>query len=268
MARVKSEDLQYHPLVRPSERGGLTPEKAELALQVCEKIASGELMRDFLAPGERGALPTETTFRKWVILYPEVARAFNAAVQISAFALEEEAIDTGRKVKRSPGTPQNVSAHRTAIQALQWSAERRNPAIFSAKAPVNLTVPIQINTGLDFGQPGVLKQSTENVYRLEAKVPADVGESVAEEVEQIGMVSAADAVDAADDPRRLASLKKNPAFGPQKRVLLPVLNLDGTPNHDNIRARKEAESRRKSAQWEAWRVRRERREEGLEPDEE
>jgi hypothetical protein len=56
---------------------------------------------------------------------------------------------------------------------LRWVAARRNPQLFSEKAAIKLTVPIQINTNLDLG--GSLLDQTmdkggKSTYTLEATV--------------------------------------------------------------------------------------------------
>lgn len=167
--------------------GALTYEYTpQVALRICEKVAQGETLSDILQPGV--GLPSRATFYRWLIQYPELARAYSTAREMSAFSMDEEALDLAREIRRNPGTAIRVRAYEVAMNQLRWSATRRNPKVFSDRAAISLTVPIQINTGLDLGQgslPSVVGPdgktiSEVDIYKVEAKVPQTMGD-VAEE---------------------------------------------------------------------------------------
>lgn len=142
----------------------------ELALEILERVAEGELLRDICA---KEGMPHISTVRRWGVNNPEFGRAFQAAVQLSASTLEEEALSTARSLadpkfnKKLSGT--EVRAFEVAMAQLRWSAARRDPGKYGERAPASVVVPIQINTSLDLGKKGEL----ENIYTIEAKVQGE-----------------------------------------------------------------------------------------------
>jgi len=155
----------------------LTTYQPEVALAIVERIAEGETLSAICAPGS--GLPARSTFRRWVVRYPELSRAYSAARELSAHSLEEEALDTARQLKDPAGrkklTPTEVRALDVAMNQLRWSAARRNPRVYSERGAIQVTVPIQINTNLDLGGG----PSVQDVYELRANV------SIPQEPEQI-----------------------------------------------------------------------------------
>lgn len=150
----------------------------ELALEVCELVADGETLT---AICQRDGMPSKPTFHRWVIQYPEVARAYAAAREMSAYALEEDALVLGRHLIDHPGNAQRVRAFDLLMNQLRWSAARRNPRVFSERGAVQITVPIQINTDLDLGA-GVGEENTReypDIFKIDltAEVITDPGES-------------------------------------------------------------------------------------------
>lgn len=139
----------------------------EVALAIVERIAEGETLNDICKSGT--GLPARSTFRRWVIAYPELSRAYSAAREVSAHSLEEEALDLARELKNPAGrkklTPTEIRALDVALDQLRWSATRRNPKVYSERGSINITVPIQINTSLDLAGPQV-----SDVYQLKANV--------------------------------------------------------------------------------------------------
>lgn len=141
----------------------------EIALGICERVAEGETLSAICAEKTPG-WPTRSTFQRWVIRYPEVARAYAAAREVSAYSLEEEALDTARELKDKKGrkgmSSTEIRALEVAMNQLRWSASRRNPKVFSERGAISVTVPIQINTSLDLGgEAGIA-----DVYTLKANV--------------------------------------------------------------------------------------------------
>lgn len=122
-----------------------------IALDIVEKIADGELLSKLTAKDAIPLTVTKQTFLRWVSSVPELQKAYSAALQLSAHAFEEKAIDKAEKVALAPGSPQNVSAASLLISQYRWSAARRNPTRYSDKGNTQIVVPVNINTTLDMG---------------------------------------------------------------------------------------------------------------------
>lgn len=146
-----------------------------MALEICELVAGGATLRQILAPGE-GFVSTDT-FRRWRLQQPELARAYHEARVISSFEFEEESIDMLREIRANPGSAQRVRAFDVAMNHLRWVAARRNPQTFSEKAAIKITVPIQINTNLDLGEPSLhldKDRDGNSIYKVEAVIQEEV----------------------------------------------------------------------------------------------
>ena len=142
-----------------------------MAVEMCERIADGATLRDLCTPGN--GFVTYYTFRRWCLTQPELALAYREARTLSAINFEEESIDMAREIRKEPGSAQRVRAYDVAMNHLRWVAARRNPQLFSEKAAIKLTVPIQINTNLDLGGSlldQTLDKSGKSTYTLEATV--------------------------------------------------------------------------------------------------
>lgn len=146
-----------------------------MAIEMCELIADGKTLREICKPG--GGFVSYYTFRRWVIAQPELAVAYREARTLSAIQFEEESIDMSREIRGDPGNAQRVRAYDVAMNHMRWVAARRNPQLFSEKAAIKLTVPIQINTNLDLGGSLIdqtLGKGGESTYTLEATVQEEV----------------------------------------------------------------------------------------------
>jgi len=150
---------------------------AEMVLKICDRIQGGELLNVICSPTSGNV--TTQTFWRWTVIFPECARAYAAAREISAYAMEEEALQIGRGVWGEPGSAQRVRAADIYMNQLRWSASRRNPRIYSEKTAVKVVVPIQINTGLDLLGDGSGEKTLDgaDVYNLTAQV-VEEGERV------------------------------------------------------------------------------------------
>jgi hypothetical protein len=139
------------------------------------------------------SLPPAGTFIQWVMLYPDLARAYTTARELSGFMLEEEALFTARALRLNPQSSMHIKATEILINYLKWAAGKRNPQVFSDKAALNVTVPIQINTTLDLGETGGGgNKEFPNIYEMSAtlenavplnEVPLDVLERELAEAE-------------------------------------------------------------------------------------
>lgn len=106
----------------------------------------------------------------------DLAVTYAKAREMSSYALEEEAL--GRLRAAATGGKLEHGALRAIdllAQQLRWSAIKRNPNVYSEKAAVNVTVPIQINTSLDLGD-GATSGTKEfpNIYEATVTVEREV----------------------------------------------------------------------------------------------
>lgn len=137
----------------------------EIALQIIERLAEGETLTA-ICRGQPG-MPHPKTFRRWMVNNPDLAKAYQVAIQVSATSLEEEALEAARSIaaKHKDGT--HVRATEVKLQQLRWSAERRDPNKYGNKSQVSVKVPIQIITPLDLGGPST--DQIQDIYTIEAK---------------------------------------------------------------------------------------------------
>ena len=173
MARVADRPEKDKRAELPRERVGgrfLTAYSPSIALEIVERIAQGETLSKICESETK--FPHQVTFKRWVVNHPELAKAVDAARQLSAMSLEEEALDAAREIKLKQRDGTQVRAFEVLLQQLRWSAERRDPAIFGNKAPVNVRVPITITTTLDMGQINSGQYEGKSIYNLEARVNA------------------------------------------------------------------------------------------------
>lgn len=155
-------------------KGGrwFTKYNPDIALDIVEQIADGELLSKITATDAVPLTVTKQTFLRWVSSVPELQTAYSAALQLSAHSFEEKAIDKAERTALLPGTPQNVSAASLLISQYRWSAARRNPTRYSDKGNTQIVVPVNINTTLDMGSNS---QSVEvevpNIYTISIARP-------------------------------------------------------------------------------------------------
>jgi hypothetical protein len=197
----------------------------ELGLAICERISKGETLRHICKdPG----YPSPTTVHRWVLLHQDFATAYKMAREMSSYSLEDEALDNARLIRAIPGDSSRVRAFDIAINQLRWSAGRRNPSVYSDRASVNITVPIQINTSLDL-DAGPVKSlpgdtsDPNSVFTIEAMLPTEEpidAQIIPEPEKPEGPYSAPapepPATDAASKPRR-----GRPPGSTSKRQLKP-----------------------------------------------
>jgi hypothetical protein len=142
---------------------------AEKAQYVCEEIAKGRTLSEIMVT-DSDKVPSRPTWYRWLVLYPELKKLYDAARELSASAFEDEMLDMARTLKgKNDFTQVKTTQYQIALQQLRWSASRRDPSRYGEKQSVNLMVPIQINTTLDMG-PGAGGTSTaeyDNVYALQ-----------------------------------------------------------------------------------------------------
>jgi hypothetical protein len=170
LSRVADHPKQDKDANLPAERIGnrfVTTYQPEIALQIVEKVAEGQTINKICEKGS--GMPHPTTFKRWIVNHPELARAMDAARKLSAQSIEEEALDAAREIKKSQRDGTHVRAVEVLLQQLRWSMERRDPAQFGTKAPVNIRVPIQINTTLEMGKDEGSIIEGKSIYTIEAR---------------------------------------------------------------------------------------------------
>lgn len=134
---------------------------------ICEGIAQGRTLSEIIKTEED--LPSRPTFYRWLVLYPELKKLYDAARELSATSFEDEMLDMARLLKGpNDYTQVKTTQFQIALQQLRWSATRRDPSRYGEKQSINLMVPIQINTTLDMGQGagGTSTPEHDNVYAL------------------------------------------------------------------------------------------------------
>ncbi len=158
------------------EKRQVTAYDPYLGIQICERIADGETLKGIC---EASDMPARQTVNRWVTTHPEFARAYSAAREMSAYSLEDDALEIAEKLKKGKEfSSAYIRALDVAMNQLRWSAERRNARVYGNRNEVKVVVPIQINTNLDLseqGQEGGGGQSTAeypDIYTidLEAKI--------------------------------------------------------------------------------------------------
>lgn len=236
------------------ESGGrwFTKYNPNIALDIVERIADGELLSKITAPDADPLTVTKQTFLRWVASVPELQTAYSAALQLSAHSFEEKAIDKAEKVAQAPGSPQNVSAASLLISQYRWSAARRNPTRYSDKGNTQIVVPVNINTTLDMGD---MKQTIDvevpNIYTINVEKKDDIVEGEFSEVfiDKEPTEEPSETLAASSVSRRQAFAdiirpdlpttgtqrqpliarrgKPGPKDGPRKRVLTPRIKPNG-----------------------------------------
>lgn len=151
----------------------MTTYDPELALQIVERMANGETLKEICKAGS--GMPHRVTFLRWAVNNPDLSKALAAAKELSASALEEEALELGRAIHQRPESGAKVRATEVLMQQLRWSAERRDPAKFGQRSQVSVRVPIQINTTLDMGKDAVGGPDNEGIYTVNALNVVGVG---------------------------------------------------------------------------------------------
>jgi Bacteriophage Sf6, terminase small subunit-like len=144
----------------------LTVYDPHIALQIVERVAEGETLGKICTL--KNSMPARQTFMKWMAREPSLRKAYMGARELSALAMEEEALDGARDLKDAPMTANMVRAAEIAINQLRWSAARRDPKNYGDKGLASTIVPIHISTTLNMGD-GVKQQASEipDIYTID-----------------------------------------------------------------------------------------------------
>jgi len=114
----------------------------EIAAQICERIAGSESLKSICAEPD---MPCESTVRGWLAKGDKGEEPFVRFLRQYVRAREDQADtdaddinDIGRKTLKGEYDPQ---AARVAIDALKWSAGKRNPKKYGDKVTNEHTGP-------------------------------------------------------------------------------------------------------------------------------
>jgi len=224
-----------------------------IALEIVERIADGELLRNITSAKAEQKTVSKQTFMQWVATVPELRKAYDAAMQMSAHAFEEKAINAAENLIEKKAGKDMIAATNTLISQYRWSATRRNPTKYSDKGDTKIVVPIYIQTTLDMGGKGGSDVEDNSVYDLTLNAK-DVEDGEFRELPD-GSSDSADAqsgqdqleddtskheffrnlikpdtpVDGSERQPLLEAAKKKPGApkGPRKRVLTPRIQKNG-----------------------------------------
>lgn len=142
-----------------------------MAVDIVEQIAMGGTLNEVL---KRPKMPSKSTFYRWVLKSDALRRAFDAARELSAKALEDEALDMARTLKEKKNfTGTKVRAFEVAMNQLRWSATRRDPATYGQhRQDGGSGVTVNIQTSLPMGGGGgVQSDKYGNVFEIKFESP-------------------------------------------------------------------------------------------------
>lgn len=140
-----------------------------IAIEIVQRVSEGETLQRILADPR---MPSKRTFYGWLADDADLRRVYRMAREFSAYALEEDALETARSLKDDPNaTRDKISRTAEFLKQARWSAEKRNAHEFGASAKGVVTVPITINTTLDMGKaPDQLSDTEAYALRLETAI--------------------------------------------------------------------------------------------------
>ena len=149
------------------------PYDPDAAQDVVERVAFGMSLQEI---AQDPFMPPRELFMVWMMRNSELATAYKRAQEISAYALEDEALFLLREAIGRPLTGPDVRKLELLVNHMRWAAGKRLPSVYSEKATVGITVPIQINTTLDLGSAAAQQGTAEfpNIYELRAKNEVEV----------------------------------------------------------------------------------------------
>lgn len=188
----------------------------EMALEIVVRVSEGETLTSICKRG--GPMCATSTFHRWCSEEPELRKAYLAAREISAYSMEDRALDTAQGAYDQPHTSEKLQGAKMLIDQLRWSASRRNPKEFSDKGNQSVVVPVQITTSLDLGAGLVTNHiDGQDIYSLDLK-PQE-GLEGPEDTAPAGVLP-----ERASEPLR-DSTRYDPK-APRKRQLTPLIGMD------------------------------------------
>ncbi len=116
----------------PYVRGRPASYTEALAIEICRRIEGGETLTEIC---EAEYMPTRQVALAWCDHFPTFAASF-----VRARALQAEAIAERGVARATKATPMTASADRLYFDGMRWLAGKLDPARWSDKADINVTV--------------------------------------------------------------------------------------------------------------------------------
>lgn len=143
-------------------------QKKQLAQQVIEAVANGGTVDKTLE--DMGKPMAPNTFRATVLKDKDLLRAWEAAKEMRAHCMFDQAVDLTNELKNGKWGKEDsamVRALDRAITAFFYAAARLAPREYGERPDKQVVVPIQINTSLNLGQDGAPRKET-SIYHIRA----------------------------------------------------------------------------------------------------
>lgn len=220
----QSQDVQLGYSQMKVDGKQMTAYNPQAALEICTRVANGETLKQICT--KENGLVSLGTFQKWIKLFPDLAKAYHSARQLSAQAFEEKALDLAEKLATGTQTAQEIRGREVAMGQWRWSAARRDPANYGEKAPVNMIVPVQIITPLDLsGNVGAGEgNSGDDPYTLALPAPEIVVPE--EEISEVPQGKAEIVLPPMTKNPFSPFIKRYDPKAPRKRQLTPHIPMD------------------------------------------
>jgi hypothetical protein len=106
--------------------GRPTDYTAEIAAEICERLAGGEPLQAICRKSEK--LPTDTTVRRWRHAHPEFGALYAHAREEAGHAWAERAV-----AMAMTADPTTAAAIRVKYDALRWYASKLAPKVYGDK---------------------------------------------------------------------------------------------------------------------------------------
>jgi hypothetical protein len=171
----KNSSAPDFPVV-PKNPGGRPPIPYDPALadEICDRIARGEVAEEILR--DQG-MPSRTTMVHWLDRQPEFATAYARARGRQAEAIAER----GFAEAWADLEPQQVNRARLRWDASKWMAGKIDPARWSDKAEMNVTVTDNAASERRAELVAALQRLAIAAPLVEGEIAADGGEDVGQE---------------------------------------------------------------------------------------
>ena len=118
-----------------AEAGRPTDYCAEIADEICSRIAEGESLRSICSDDH---LPSKSTVLLWVVdgNHSQFSAQYHTAREAAGYGFADEALELRDKVASETLTPQ---AAKVMLDALKWGAERMAPKRHSQRQEIDHT---------------------------------------------------------------------------------------------------------------------------------
>lgn len=135
-----------------------------LAVEICRRLADGELLRNICRPAR---MPDRDTVRRWQAENGAFRSQYAAARDQQADALAEEAIHIARHAKAS-----TASARRLQVDAIKWLTAKLAPKRYGEKVVPDTAPKTSIGDAIEKGRARVRRMregTAERTPRSESR---------------------------------------------------------------------------------------------------